>query len=61
MGDKKIIKRVHITQPNMSLLKKQSEESNLTISEYLDQIVNQAIVYKSQEEKRKNPLYVWRT
>lgn len=61
MGDKKMIKRVRITQANMALLEKQAEESNLSLSEYLDQLVHKAIIYKSQEEQRENPLFVWRT
>ena len=58
---KMILKRVRISRDNMTLLEKQAKESDLTISEYLDKLVNESIIFKSQEEQRKNPLYVWRT
>lgn len=61
MGEKSIIKRVRILPANMALLEKQAQEADLSLSEYLDLLVNQAIIYKSQEEKRMNPLFVWRT
>lgn len=61
MGDIKVIKRVHLPPEHLAILEKLAETSQISLSQYLDKLVSEAIIRKERESKEKTPLYIWKS
>ena len=55
------LKRVRIKPDNMELIEKMAESSKLSVNDYLDYLVNRAIVDEYNKSKQTVPLYVWKS
>ena len=55
------IKRVTITNDNLDRIKTLAENQDIKLSEYLDRLMNKAIVDEFKDKRAENPLYLWKS
>ena len=55
------IKRVTITNDNLDTIKTLAENKGIKLSDYLDKLMNQAIIEEEKKQRRFNPLYLWKS
>ena len=55
------IKRVTITNDNLERITTLAENQDIKLSEYLDKLMNEAIVQEYKKARANNPLYLWKS
>ena len=58
---KTVIKRVTISNDNMTRLERLAENKNMKLSQCLDDIVCRAIIEEEKKDNMKTPFYIWKS
>ena len=56
-----ILKRVSVAKVNLEIIERLAENTNTPLSEYLNYLINKAIVEEEKRMKAKSPLYLWKS